>query len=129
MKTNLTHAELIDSLSFDAQTGVFTRLKTASARKGLVGKESGSRDERGYLRIMVNKKTYKAHRLAWFYVYGVWPKNEIDHINGCKSDNRIANIRDATRDMNNQNLRSSKTGSKTNLIGVSPVTDSNDKFV
>ena len=128
MKSNLTHSELTDALCFDEKTGVFTRLKTSSVRKGLVGKESGSKDERGYLRIMVNKKTYKSHRLAWFYVHGVWPKNEIDHINGCKSDNRIENLRDVTREVNTQNLRSSTAGSKTNVIGVSPVSGRTDKF-
>lgn len=45
-----------------------------------------------------------AHRLAWFYVHGVWPTNEIDHINRNKSDNRIENLRDVTRTVNQRNL-------------------------
>ncbi len=46
---------------------------------------------------------YKAHRLAWFYVHGVWPKEQIDHINGDKADNCIANLRLADFSKNQAN--------------------------
>ena len=49
-----------------------------------------------------------AHRLAWFYVYGAWPNGDLDHINGDKLDNRIANLREATRKQNMQNVRQHK---------------------
>ena len=53
---------------------------------------------------------YSSHRLAWLYVHGVWPKNFIDHINGDKSDNRICNLREATRRENAQNLKIHRAG-------------------
>jgi len=61
---------------------------------------------RGYRRITVDRKTYSVHRLVWFMVYGKWPDNEIDHINGVRDDNRIKNLRDVTASINlrNQNI-------------------------
>lgn len=47
----------------------------------------------GHRVIIINQNRYKAHRLAWLYVYGSWPPFEIDHINGLPDDNRIFNLR------------------------------------
>lgn len=99
---SLTQERLRDLLSYDPDTGVFIR---KSARKlGLVGKPAGSRHCCGYRAIVVGAKTYLAHRLAWMYVYGKWPDNEIDHINRDRSDNRICNLRSATRHENSYNV-------------------------
>lgn len=57
-----------------------------------------------YLRVMINKTSYKVHRLVFLYHHGYLPKY-IDHINGDTFDNRIANLREATYDQNNQNAR------------------------
>lgn len=54
----------------------------------------------GYIGIQINGKIYKAHRLAWFYMTGKWPKNQIDHINHVRDDNRFVNLREATRSEN-----------------------------
>jgi hypothetical protein len=54
---------------------------------------------------MVDGHTYHEHRLAWFYMKGVWPKGDIDHIKGDKSDNRITNLREATTSQNKANER------------------------
>lgn len=56
-----------------------------------------------YQDINIEGKVYKAHRLAWFYIYGAWPIKEIDHKNGNKLDNRINNLRDVSRTLNAQN--------------------------
>jgi hypothetical protein len=45
----------------------------------------------------------KAHRVCWAIAKGRWPEGEIDHINGIKSDNRLCNLRDATRSQNQHN--------------------------
>jgi hypothetical protein len=66
----------------------------------------------GYITIRVIYKSYLAHRLAWLYVHGEWPENLIDHINNNRSDNRICNLRKATKTENNRNtLRGSKNKS------------------
>ncbi len=58
---------------------------------------------RGYLDLRVDRKLYKVHRLIWFIHYGEWPKNQIDHINGITTDNRICNLRDVTNQENQKN--------------------------
>jgi hypothetical protein len=46
---------------------------------------------------------YVAHRLAWFYFFGVWPESELDHVNRIRDDNRLENLREATPSQNNKN--------------------------
>ena len=87
------------------------------------GKECGTFDDKGYKRILfrfVKEKTFKirVHRLAWFIVYGVMPSGEIDHINQNKTDNRIGNLRDVTRELNQRN----GTRKSNNTSGVPGVT-------
>jgi hypothetical protein len=62
----------------------------------------------GYWFVRVDKKMYLGHRLAWLYVYGKYPKNNIDHINRDRSDNRITNLRDVTSSQNNRRRLVSK---------------------
>lgn len=60
-----------------------------------------------------------AHRLAWFYVNGVWPKGHIDHIDGNKTNNSIDNLRDVSRSMNLQNQKKAHRGKSSGLpLGV-----------
>ena len=62
---------------------------------------------------------YYIHRIAWLYVYGCWPNNHIDHINGNPDDNSIENLRDVSRKVNLQNMRKATKSSKTGILGVS----------
>lgn len=64
---------------------------------------SGSYDKDGYLIIKIKGKQYKAHRLVFAYHHGRFPKDEIDHINRNRSDNRIENLRESDRKINNNN--------------------------
>lgn len=57
-------------------------------------------DGNGYMQGFILGKKFRAHRVAWALHYGEWPDNDIDHINGNKSDNRIANLREASRAQN-----------------------------
>jgi hypothetical protein len=107
----ITQKELLENLLYDKDTGVFTR-KISLNTKVKVGDVAGGKDTKGYVCIRVVGKTYKAHRLAWLYVYGNIPIAEIDHINGIKDDNRIANLRDVTKSVNQQNRRFVKGYSK-----------------
>jgi hypothetical protein len=59
----------------------------------------------GYVKIVINYNQYLAHRLAWLYVYGKWPENQIDHVNGVRNDNRIKNLRECTKQQNCFNSR------------------------
>ena len=56
-----------------------------------------------YRRIQLDGRKYKAHRLAWLYLFGEWPKGQIDHINRNSLDNRIANLRDVSQSENQHN--------------------------
>ena len=115
----LTQQALHGQLHYDKSTGVFTRLAKAHSSNSICGKEAGFTDPAGYVRISVLGKQYKAHRLAWLYVTGEWPAEEIDHINGIRSDNRWGNLRDVSKRVNQQNRRCAREGTATGLLGVS----------
>ena len=97
----VTQEELKELLHYNPDTGIFTRIASRGSVKA--GYIAGCLDKDGYITIKINCKTYKAHRLAWFYVHGKWPKHKIDHINHVRADNRIANLRCATCRENNKN--------------------------
>jgi hypothetical protein len=103
----ITQTSLQALLDYKPESGVFIR-KVRTSNRIKVGERAGSFDKAGYLCIRVHGKTYKAHRLAWLYVHGGMPFGEVDHINGDKADNRIENLRDVTKSVNQQNRRSVK---------------------
>lgn len=117
-KADLTAERLRELLHYDPETGVFT-WKTKPGRRIRLGAQAGSAAQ-GYLEIGVCGGRYRAHRLAWLYVYGVWPKHDIDHIDGNRANNAIANLRDVTRAVNIQNMRRPKPGNKSGYLGVAP---------
>jgi hypothetical protein len=98
----LTAEYLRSVLHYEPETGILT-WKVRTARRVKVGDVAGSQDGGGYLRIKVLSRDYLAHRLAWLYVYGSWPKDQLDHVNRNRSDNRISNLREVTNKQNQQN--------------------------
>ena len=104
----ITQDELKRLFHYDENTGLFTRLVKTSHNTH-IGDIAGYIDV--YNTITINGKQYKAHRLVWLYVYGNFPINQIDHINGVHTDNRIANLRECTNAENNRNksIRSDNT--------------------
>jgi len=94
-------------LKYDPVTGIVTR-RFYSARKGERIKQVGSLHKSGYLHGRVNSKNYKVHRLAWYLYYGEFPKENIDHINGIRTDNRIGNLRDVSFLENGRNQKKPK---------------------
>lgn len=100
----LTQARLKELLHYDPNTGLFKRRVTAS-NNAKAGSIAGCVSKfLGYRLIGVDRKPYYAHRLAWLYVHGTLPPDQIDHINRVKTDNRICNLRLATDAENRQNM-------------------------
>ena len=81
-------------LKYDPATGMFTR-RVASGSSGncMIGKRAGAISKRGTLKISVDGVNYGAHLLAWAYVYGEWPTQQLEHIDQNKMNNRIENLR------------------------------------
>ena len=112
--TQLTQDYLKQVLSYDQDTGMFRHLRTSG--NGRLNAPAGFYHN-GYVLIGIDRIEYRAHRLAWLYVYGDWPLIQIDHINGIKDDNRMSNLRLATRSQNSRNSKVSKNN-KCGLKGV-----------
>ncbi len=106
-RKQLSHSRLKELLHYDHETGDFIWKVTPSYNKKVnPGDVGGWIETRGYRRIEIDRRTYSAHRLAWFYMTGKWPMYEIDHINGQRCDNRFCNLREVTSAQNNQNSKS-----------------------
>lgn len=113
----ITQKRLKEVVNYDAETGLFTAI--INRRSCRTGKILGTLDPKGYVRIGIDNKVYAAHRLAWIYIYGEQPKNQIDHINGKRNDNRIVNLRDVCSQFNTQNQKKAPKNSSTGCLGVS----------
>lgn len=98
----LTQARLKELLHYDPETGDFTNLKSGKGRKP-VGAVVGCAHKHGYVSSMIDGKNYLHHRLAWLYVHGRFPAADTDHADGDRTNNRLANLREATRAENCQN--------------------------
>lgn len=108
--------QLFDYLNYDPQTGVFT-WKVNAARGEKIGDIAGNVNHRGYRSIWINGLQFFAHRIAWAMSYGEWPELDVDHINQNKSDNRICNLRHASRSENMFN----RGKNKNNTSGIKGV--------
>jgi HNH endonuclease/AP2 domain len=76
-----------------------------SPRNGIKDYDVAGTFQNGYIRIRVDGKKYLAHRLAFLYMTGEWPKDQVDHINGIRDDNRWCNLRNCTNSENKMNTR------------------------
>ena len=92
-------------LFYDQETGVFTW--TDKATPAQKGKVAGQAMLSGYYRLGFEKQDYYQHHLAWYYVTGLWPQEQIDHIDRNRGNNAFANLREAT---NQENAQNSKVG-------------------
>lgn len=116
-EVGLTQVRLREVLNYDETTGFFS-WRTDKASTVPAGKRAGSFHQRGYRIICLDGRRYREHRLAWLWCKGEFPTAYIDHINGDRSDNRIENLRDVTKAVNQQNLRAAQSNSSTGLLGV-----------
>ena len=98
-----TQEEVRLRFTYNPETGVLrhTDYNKMASRKH--GEEAGFLTVLGYRVVGVRKRLYPAHQIAWLYVYGELPDAQIDHINRSRDDNRIANLRLATRSQNKHN--------------------------
>ena len=98
----LTAEHLRSVLHYEPETGIFT-WKVSTSRRVKAGDAAGCPGGGGYPQIRVQRRLHQAHRLAWLYMYGVWPKDQLDHVNRIRTDNRISNLREVTNKQNGQN--------------------------
>ena len=102
----ITQKRLKEVLTYRKTTGKF--LRNYNFYRFMKGSEAGSTHQRGYVHIGIDGEEYKAHRLAFLYVTGQWPKHGVDHKNGDKSDNKWNNLRDVSQVDNNKNAKKRK---------------------
>lgn len=108
--SDLDSTRLRELLNYDPTTGLFTWRIGRKGRSTKAGTPAGRRHMRGYMWIGIDGGRYMAHRLAWLYVHDVWPPQQIDHRNGDRADNHLANLRLATPTENLQNKRRPQGG-------------------
>lgn len=117
----LTSEKLKEFLEYNQETGEFMWRIPPSRRiraGSIAGSIKGGRYNRIGIMINGRKYSFPSHRLAWLYVYGVWPSRHLDHIDRNKLNNRISNLREATLADNQHNINKQKNRSS-RFIGVS----------
>lgn len=120
-EVDLTAQRLREVVHYSAETGVFTRT-VRLAQRHHVGDRADflvtGGGAKGYRRVSVDSMRFLAHRAAWLYLHGTWPVDEIDHINGDRGDNRIANLRCVPRGVNAENIRRPRADNTSGFLGV-----------
>jgi len=111
-KQILTQDHLKELLYYNKQFGIFVRKKSMYRYKK--GDIAGWLNNSGYIQIGIAGSQPLAHRLAFLYMTGSMPNDEVDHINGVRTDNRWPNLREATKHQNQKN-------SKINTLNTSGV--------
>jgi hypothetical protein len=111
-------------LDYDSDTGLFTwRISPSNSIKKK--QVAGTKNTNNHIQIKVFGKRYFAHRIAWLFTNGTWPSMMIDHINGIRNDNRIANLRQVTASENGHNQTKPHSRTKSGYLGVSWVKSRN----
>lgn len=106
-------------LDYDPETGVVKwKALSSPASRVRAGAPAGSINGKGYVLVRVDGVSTLVHRIAFAIVLGKWPTQQVDHVNGCRSDNRWSNLREATRQINMQNERRARSTNRTGFLGV-----------
>ena len=99
----MVSVEELKELMFYQDGKMVWKVNKGSAK---AGSTVGSPDKDGYLKTSINRKMYRLNRLVWFYHYGVWPINKIDHKDGDNTNDKVDNLREATSQQNQFNKKS-----------------------
>lgn len=83
------------------------------------GKILGNNNPKYYTNVRCKGRKYKMHRIVWYLCTGNWPIDQIDHINGDKSDNRIENLRQVSHGENMRSYKKKAKGTSSRFRGVS----------
>lgn len=100
---DITQSLVREHFDYNKDTGVFVWKKSTERSRIKPGTAAGTVMSKGYTHITFLGFRIYAHRMAWLYVYGSWPEEQIDHINGDRNDNRIDNLRPSWHSANAQN--------------------------
>jgi len=112
---SITQERLKEVLFYDPRSGIFTwKMSRGTARKGAV---AGVESTGGYRAIGIDGRRYSAHRLAFLYVEGSFPKDSTDHVNGKTTDDSFKNLRRVSIRTNTKN-RKIRSTNKTGIHGV-----------
>jgi len=120
----ITHKELLSQLMFNPWTGLFY---WKIAKRGIQIYSIAGTLKDGYIQIRIKNVCYYAHRLAWLYVYGYFPENDIDHEDQIKHHNWILNLRESSKQCNSINTGNSKAN-KSGVKGVSKYNKEENKW-
>lgn len=107
----LTQSNLKELMEYNPETGIFIRLLSTGARSQEGDVAGYQHKASGYRIIGVNGKPYKAHRLAFLFMRGHFPRQFLDHIDGIRDNNSWANLREASSTENNRNMKLRSTNS------------------
>lgn len=102
----LTQERLKELLNYNPETGIFIWLE---GKRGIYAGSIAGFALGNYIAVGVDRKTYLAHRLAWLYIYGEFPKSGLDHKNKTPNDNSINNLRECNQSQNLANREKSLT--------------------
>ena len=111
-------AAVMQFISYDPESGELS-WKEKPNRNIQIGQKIGRKNSWGHMTFTFRGRTCMVHRIAWLIATGALPSNEIDHVDGDKENNRLSNLRDVTRNINQQNLRRAHRSNKTGYLGVS----------
>ena len=112
----MTYEQVNELFVYDPETGEL-RNRVDRGYQAKAGTLAGCRKGEGYFYVKVRGKEYLIHRVAWLLTHGVWPAAQIDHVNGVRDDNRMANLRESTNAENGRN-RGAQTNNSTGFKGV-----------
>jgi uncharacterized protein (DUF433 family) len=116
--SSCTREDILEILRYDAMTGTFHWLNNPKVGRNVRGKAAGCITNKNYLTIRTRYGAILAHRLVWLVEHGRLPEDQLDHINGIRSDNRISNLREVSNRENSQNISKKQAKGVTGLLGV-----------